>query len=231
MATDQAADGQLFDDWPDRYDQWFATPIGTLVKAYEAELLLELLAPQPDELILDVGCGSGIFTALVGAAKPALIGLDLSLPMLYRAVDKAAEQYRFSALAGTMTNLPFADQCFDRVYSMTALEFVADARPAIAEMNRVTRRGGSVVVTTLNSLSPWAVRRKDKAAAGHALFANMTFRSPQEMSRLAPAPAHVRTAIHFLKDDDPGQAVLQEEQGRLEQKNTGALVALAWQKQ
>jgi ubiquinone/menaquinone biosynthesis C-methylase UbiE len=230
MAIDQPADGQLFDDWPDRYDNWFATSIGKLVKAYEAELLLELLAPQPDELILDVGCGSGVFTALVAAARPTLIGLDLSLPMLRRAADKA-DHYRFSALVGTMTELPFADQCFDRVYSMTALEFVDDARRAIDEMNRVTRRGGTVVVTTLNSLSPWAARRKEKAAAGHALFANMTFRSPQEMSRLAPGPSQVRTAVHFLKDDDPQQAVLLEKQGRLQQHTTGALVALAWQKQ
>lgn len=230
MTTDQATDGQLFDDWPDRYDTWFTTPIGKLVKAYEAELLIELLAPQPDELILDIGCGSGVFTALVGAVRPALVGLDLSLPMLRRAVAKV-QGYRFAALVGTMTSLPFADQSFDRVYSMTALEFVADARSAIGEMNRVTRPGGTVVVTTLNSLSPWAVRRKEKAAAGHSLFANMTFRSPQEMSRLAPGPAQVKTAIHFLKDTDPGQAAVLEEQGRLEQRNTGALVALCWQKQ
>lgn len=231
MATEQSTDdGQLFDDWPDRYDTWFTTPIGKLVKAYEAELLMKLLAPQPDELILDVGCGSGVFTALVGAARPALVGLDLSVPMLRRAVAKA-EGYRFAALVGTMTSLPFADHSFDRVYSMTALEFVTDARLAINEMDRVTRPGGTVVVTTLNSLSPWAARRKEKAKAGHALFASMTFRSPQEMSRLAPGPSQVATAIHFRKDDDPGQAVLLEEQGRLAQKNTGALVALSWQKQ
>jgi hypothetical protein len=45
----------LFDDWPDRYDDWFQTPIGSLVKQYECDLLLELLQPLRGETILDVG--------------------------------------------------------------------------------------------------------------------------------------------------------------------------------
>ena len=41
----------LFDSWTDRYDSWFATPIGQLVRWYEAELLLTFLEPQPDSEI------------------------------------------------------------------------------------------------------------------------------------------------------------------------------------
>ncbi len=52
---------RLFDEWPDRYDEWFRTPIGALVKRYESLLLLDLLQPRPGEMILDVGCGTGYF--------------------------------------------------------------------------------------------------------------------------------------------------------------------------
>ena len=38
--------GRLFDNWPEKYDQWFETPIGALVKRYESELLLDLLSPE-----------------------------------------------------------------------------------------------------------------------------------------------------------------------------------------
>ena len=41
---------RLFDEWPEKYDQWFETPIGALVKQYENELLLDFLQPQPDEI-------------------------------------------------------------------------------------------------------------------------------------------------------------------------------------
>ena len=36
---------QRFDDWPERYDRWFETPVGKAVLKYETELILELLRP------------------------------------------------------------------------------------------------------------------------------------------------------------------------------------------
>jgi ubiquinone/menaquinone biosynthesis C-methylase UbiE len=229
MQTGIKGEGELFDDWPEQYDTWFATPIGALVKEYETELLLDMLKPRPNETILDVGCGTGIFTEKVLSFNTRVIGLDISIPMLRTALRKSANTL-FSGTAGDMSRLPFADESFDRVFSMTAMEFVDDARLAIKELNRVTRPGGTVVLTTLNSLGPWAERRKQKAKEGHSLFSHMTFRSPEEMIRLAPAASTARTAIHFLKDDDPVLARQKEAQGQVEKKDTGAFVALAWNK-
>jgi ubiquinone/menaquinone biosynthesis C-methylase UbiE len=56
------ANKKLFDDWPQRYDQWFSTPIGRLIKEFESGLISELLSPGPGEQILDAGSGTGIFT-------------------------------------------------------------------------------------------------------------------------------------------------------------------------
>ncbi|MBU4370566.1 MAG: hypothetical protein KKH02_04870 [Proteobacteria bacterium] len=53
---------QRFDDWPERYDRWFETPVGKAVLKYEAELILELLRPGRGERILDAGSGTGLFT-------------------------------------------------------------------------------------------------------------------------------------------------------------------------
>ena len=79
-----------FDTWTEPYDRWFTTPIGRLVYAYESELLLGLLDPQPDERILDAGCGSGIFTGGVLARGTTVVGLDLSLLMLHAALRRHA---------------------------------------------------------------------------------------------------------------------------------------------
>jgi ubiquinone/menaquinone biosynthesis C-methylase UbiE len=229
MQTSQSRTKELFDEWPEKYDNWFATPIGALVKRYEAELLLEMLAPQPEECILDVGCGTGIFTQDVLSCDTRVIGLDISIPMLQAAMRKS-RTLNFQGVAADMSELPFAAESFDKVYSMTALEFVADPAPAVAELDRVTKTGGTVVLTTLNSLSPWADRRKENAKQGHSLFSRMTFRSPREMSDLAPAPPTVRTAIHFLKDEDPVRAEQVEAEGQADQSDTGAFVALCWNK-
>ena len=96
-----------------------------------------------------------------------IVGVDISTPMLVQAVKKTSS-YPFSAIAGDMSALPFPDKSFDKVYSMTALEFVADAAKAVSELDSVTRPGGKVVLTTLNSLSPWAERRKQEGKKGHS---------------------------------------------------------------
>ncbi len=106
-----------------------------------------------------------------------------------------------------MLFLPFADERFDKAVSMTALEFVEDAKGAVADLFRVTKKGGVIVVTTLNSLSPWAARRKKAAAKGHLLFERMIFRSPDDMRAIVPVNGVVKTAIHFQKDDDPQRAL------------------------
>jgi len=230
MSDDQEVRGRLFDDWPEKYDRWFETPIGVLVKKYENELFLDLFQPCPGEMILDVGCGTGIFTLNILGLGPFVIGLDISQPMLVRARQKAVK-YPFRAVAGDMRFLPFADQCFDRVVSMTALEFIADGQAAVEDMFRVAKKGAVVVATTLNSLSPWADRRKKAADKGHSLFEQMVFRSPDDMRALAPIDATVKTAIHFLKDDDPQRAPEIERDGNKRGLDTGAFVAARWVKE
>ena len=79
---------QLFDEWPEAYDQWFTTPMGSLVKKYETELILDLLKPENGETILDAGCGTGVFTLDILSPGSNVIGLDISLPMLIQAGKK-----------------------------------------------------------------------------------------------------------------------------------------------
>jgi len=220
---------RLFDQWPVKYDRWFETPIGARVKEYENELLLELLQPRPDEMILDVGCGTGIFTINILGLGSRITGLEISYPMLERAVLKAIN-HPFRAVGGDMRYLPFVDECFDKVVSMTALEFIAEGKQAVAEMFRVAKKGGVIVATTLNRLSPWADRRKKEADSGHSLFKQMIFRSPDDMRALAPVEGTVKTAIHFLKDDDPRRAPEIERAGKKKGLDTGAFVAARWVK-
>ena len=126
----------------------------------------------------------------------------------------------------------FADGVFDKTVSVTAIEFLddKDAREAVAAMFRVTRPGGLVVVASLNGLSPWSARRTAAAKQGHSLFAHARFRSPAEMRDLAPHPAAIKTAVHFQKDDDPAVARKMEMDGDARGLETGAFLAVRWEK-
>jgi ubiquinone/menaquinone biosynthesis C-methylase UbiE len=220
---------QLFDDWPETYDQWFATPIGQLVKKVEGELLLNLIKPNPGDLILDAGCGTGVFTVDLLHLGYTIIGIDLSMPMLARAKQKA-RGYPLRIVLADLLSLPFSENSFDKVISVTALEFIEDGRGAIDELFRVTKRGGSLVVATLNSLSPWAEQRKAEARRKHTIFEQAIFRSPEELLSLTPIHGEIRTAIHFRKEENPELAPGIEQEGVERRLNTGAFLAARWVK-
>ena len=220
---------QLFDQWPEVYDRWFTTPIGSLVRKYEAELILDLLRPQQDEILLDAGCGTGVFTPDFLSSGSHVVGLDISLPMLVQA-GKKLRGYPFEMIVADMLNLPFPEDTFDKVVSVTALEFVEDGKAAVGELFRVTKKGGRVVLATLNSLSPWALRRRVEAKERHTLFEKAIFRSPDELCSLASVEGLVKTAIHFQTEDDSGRAVEIEQDGKRNNLNTGAFVAAGWEK-
>jgi ubiquinone/menaquinone biosynthesis C-methylase UbiE len=218
----------LFDAWPEEYERWFQTPIGRLVKKYEMELILDLLRPSLGERILDAGCGTGIFTADILERGTRVTGLDLSLPMLRRAKFKGYA--RLELLQGDMRHLPLPDGSFDKTVSITALEFIEDAKQAIDELFRVTKNRGTIVVATLNGLSPWAAQRKEKGKEGHPLFSKVVFRNPEEMAALASPGGVLRTAVHFKKEEDPRRALEIEEEGKRKGLLTGAFLAVRWEK-
>ena len=218
---------QIFDDWPEIYDLWFETPLGRLIKGYESKLLLEMLKPQPGELILDAGCGTGIFTADIVETGARVVGLELALAMLRRALTKFPGQ-TFQPVIGDMRYLPFADDSFQKTISITAIEFIQDAKTAVGELFRVTKPKGYIVVATLNSLSPWAQQRKAAAQKGHSLFKHAIFRSPDEIKRLSPVESIVQTAIFFDRNDDPKIASEIEKADSEKGSNTGAFLAARW---
>ena len=220
---------EIFDHWAEKYDQWFETPMGKLIKGYESKLILRMLAPEPGELILDAGCGTGIFTEDIIETGARVVGLELAFDMLRRAVTKCSGQ-TFHSVIGDIQRLPFADASFNKAISITAIEFIQDARRAVEELFRVTKPGGCIVVATLNSLSPWAQRRKEAAQKGHPLFKHAIFRSPDEIKSLSPVEGIVKTAIHFEKNDDPDVARKIEKSGSEKGLNTGAFLAARWLK-
>lgn len=199
------------------------------MKTYEAELILDLLKPSPGETILDAGCGTGVFTLDILSFGPRVTGIDISLPMLMRATQKA-RGYPFQTVLADLSSLPFSANVFDKVVSVTALEFIQNGNAAISELFRVSKKRGTIVVATLNSLSPWATSRRAQAEKGHTLFQRAIFRSPQELRSMAPVDGVIKTAIHFQKEEDPANVPKIELEGHQQGFDTGAFVAARWEK-
>ncbi len=102
--------------------------------------VLEWLAPQPGERILDLGCGDGQLTQRIAAAGAAVQGVDSSAEMV-----AAARERGIHADVASAELLPYPDSAFDAVFSNAALHWVRDHDAMMREVHRVLRRGGRFV--------------------------------------------------------------------------------------
>lgn len=115
------------------------------------EPLAELLAEQPDPLVLDIGTGTArLPLALLGQPpfQGRLLGIDDSRQMLEAAADKTrANRDRLWLVWRDASLLPFIDDAFDVVTCLEMLEFTRDPARQLAEAVRVLRPGGVLLTT------------------------------------------------------------------------------------
>jgi ubiquinone/menaquinone biosynthesis C-methylase UbiE len=116
-------------------------------RIYHVQLILEYLGDLNGKRVLDVGCGKGRFARVLAERYPraSMVGLDLAEAMLRHAPAGVG------VCAGSMTALPFPSGIFDCAYATESLEHAVDIRSAVAEMCRVVRPGGRIVIIDKNS--------------------------------------------------------------------------------
>ncbi len=156
----------------DGYRLWAPTyDTETAVSFLEGRLVAELDVPTAGRRLLDVGCGtSRRFDAM---DVDLAVGVDLTVEMLECAPPGRA------LAAGDVRALPIADATFDVVWCRLVVGHVPDLTSAYAELARVCRRDGDLIVTDFHP---------DAVAAGH----RRTFRDVAGVSH--ELEHHVHTA-------------------------------------
>jgi SAM-dependent methyltransferase len=107
-------------------------------------------APLGGQRVLDVGCGVGMYAAALRRETPHVFGVEIERERALEAKTRAA-----GVAQSCGERLPFSDGAFDVVFSHEVLEHVADDRACAAEMARVARRSGRIVVFVPNRLYPF----------------------------------------------------------------------------
>lgn len=164
-----------------RYDAWFTTPLGQAMDAAEAQAVLTLAAPRAGERALDAGCGTGIYARRLAESGAEVVGVDTDPEMIAATRLKVPTA---TAVEADVTALPFPDDSFDLSLAVTLLCFVERPERAVAELERVTKPGGRVVLAELNRWSPWAAWRRVKGWGGSQVWREARFYSPGELVRL-----------------------------------------------
>lgn len=170
---------------------------------------LNRLRLEPGQRVLDVACGPGLFTRPLGrAVEPdgLAIGLDISAPMLHRAVrdnDGPATTY----VRGDAGQLPFADGTFDAVCCFGALYLVPEPIRVVDEMIRVLTPGGRIALLT--SYAGRTVPTRELAvrlggAIGLRVFDRATFPEQLTAAGLRDVEQEIRGVTQFVSAARPG---------------------------
>lgn len=115
---------------------------------------------EPEHVVLDVACGAGHASEPVAPLVRQVVGIDLTRELLELGARRLAEAGVANVLLqeGSALALPFVDDSFDVVFSRTALHHMLEPARAVAEMERVCRPGGRVVL--MDMVAPDAAVRE-----------------------------------------------------------------------
>ena len=107
----------------------------------KARGLLEWLAPQKGERILDLGCGTGQLSSEIAASGAEVVGVDRSQEMITEARNKFPALHFEVCDARSLTY----ENEFDAVFSNAALHWIPEAEPVVAGIARALKAGGRFV--------------------------------------------------------------------------------------
>jgi SAM-dependent methyltransferase len=128
-----------------------ATRFYDRTRALAPDTMAAVVARLRDELagrgaVLEPGVGTGRIALPVAATGVDVIGLDLSRPMLSELVAKRTADVRLPVVWADATRMPFRPDAFGGAYVVHLLHLVADWTLVVAELVRVVRPGGVVLV-------------------------------------------------------------------------------------
>jgi SAM-dependent methyltransferase len=194
--------GKLEATWRARYDRW-ADQLesehqiaGWSEQGLSRRLALVLRTIQqtglePGSTLLDLGAGPGIYTRALSLRGHRCLGLDYSWNVIKIAKSKdTAGRY----LQGEAYHLPFHDRSFDAVLCVGVLQSLQSINEAMAEMQRVLKPGGYLLLDGLNSLF-WLHTLRGLQESMKGLERRMSYYSPhsltQDMGRLGLRDAQI----------------------------------------
>lgn len=152
----------------EKYDKFYKTIQGKAIDNLEKEIILGHINGITCGHILELGCGTGHWTEFFCGKGFKVTAIDESEAMLSIAENKKITNATF--IKADATDLPFTDQSFSAVVSVTMLEFVEDLTKVMDEIDRILTPGGHLVLGCLNALSELGKNKHHDEVYRHARF-------------------------------------------------------------
>jgi SAM-dependent methyltransferase len=117
----------------------------------EYHALVRLGRPGPRDAILDLGCGAGIQSYCLARRCGSVVGLDVDERCIRRAeaeLHRAAGRFDIRFVCSDLHGARFAEGSFDKVYSFSVVEHIANCEDVLRECFRILKPGGQIVLST-----------------------------------------------------------------------------------
>lgn len=125
------------------------------------DTIIELLKPSLSSPLIDLGCGSGIFTQMLAARGYECIGVDLSHNLLHRGKQQRPDLMFIQA---DVEALPFADNSVDTIVLSCLVHHLPDPSNCAKELQRVLKPNGRFVAFDPNRLNPFMYLYRDRTS-------------------------------------------------------------------
>lgn len=153
-----ASETRAADQQPDHYDAFAeayarANENGLFNRWYAQPAVLHLLGDVAGRRILDAGCGSGPLVASLAERGASVAGFDASPAMIQLARERLGDEADLKVADLTLP-LPYADEVFDDALAVLVLHYLEDWTGPLAELRRVVKPGGRLVVVVNHPAIP-----------------------------------------------------------------------------
>lgn len=180
-------------DYYDEFSHWYERERGRGYHQLLDDLEVDLVKRYgKGAAVLEAGCGTGLVLERVARFAGEAWGVDLSAGMLEKARAR-----NLRVVQGSITHVPFPDERFDVVYSFKVLAHVEPIREALAELARVTRRGGYMLLEFYNTHSLRYLIKRFKPA--HRISEQTTDEAVfTRYDSLAEVKSYLPEGCHFI---------------------------------
>ncbi|SFE52893.1 methyltransferase type 11 [Trichococcus pasteurii] len=221
----------VFNNIANQYDEWYSQKKGAFVDRVETDLAFGLLKLESGMKVLDVGCGTGIFSMKLAEKGCIVTGIDVSEGMLKVAREKAAEK-KLPIFYHQMdaTDLAFEDGAFDAVLTMAAVEFIEDTARAVEEMFRVVKNSGQLLIGTINADSDWGDYYQTKKMQGNSIYRYAIFKTIDDLKAWNPEKLVGTGACLFISPFAEEEEFTLEREKELSETRRGGYICALWRK-
>ncbi|MFH1209745.1 MAG: methyltransferase domain-containing protein [archaeon] len=120
----------------------------SLRKRLKMPLIMKALSINKTDKVLDIGCGSGIFSEAIAKQAKEAYGLDYSKTNILNVRSNYKNLKNLHFVIGDASNMPFKDNYFDAVLATELIEHIQNDNKFLQECNRVLKKGGKLIITT-----------------------------------------------------------------------------------